>query len=69
VDMFLGLKPQAKSCSPFGTKSSNPFETTNRHTRPYFGLRIMAPTEDEDDDENEDEMLTTVAITKPPFEG
>jgi hypothetical protein len=24
VDMFLGLKPQAESCSPFGTKPYSP---------------------------------------------
>jgi hypothetical protein len=69
VDMFLGLNPRLSPVVPSGQSPGNPFGTTKPHTRPHFRLRIIAPTEDEDDDENEDEMLTTVAITKPPFEG
>jgi hypothetical protein len=31
--MFLGLKPQAESCSPFGTKADNPVRDIIRQAR------------------------------------
>jgi hypothetical protein len=45
-DRHLGLKPQAESCSPFGTNKPS-------DARPHFRCHITPRFEDEDDDEDE----------------
>jgi hypothetical protein len=49
VDVFLGLKPQAESCSPFGTKTDTSLrskaDASIRTRRAHSGSRLLLTDE------------------------